>query len=182
MYQWALFFLMLAFCRLGNLQEAPACPDNGEFTLNIIIRKQLYERISMLQPSLVSLWNAYLFLRGDDICIIYGIYSTNSRFKKYDCGLESMGGLVLGDPNKNMEVVNSKKVLTYYVFGQNGANLERAIRLFVGKYRNEITKLEKEEKFGCNYINAHDKHQFICIFVKEMFCIILQNKSDFNPN
>ncbi|KAK6754356.1 hypothetical protein RB195_013387 [Necator americanus] len=135
MYQWALFFLMLAFCRLGNLQEAPACPDNGEFTLNIMIRKQLYERISMLQPSL-----------------------------KYDCGLESMGGLVLGDPNKNMEVLNSKKVLTYYVFGQNGANLERAIRLFVGKYRNEITKLEKEEKFGCNYINAHDKHQFICIF------------------
>ncbi|KAK6754355.1 hypothetical protein RB195_013386 [Necator americanus] len=135
MYQWAPFFLMLAFCRLGNFQEAPSCPENDQFTLNSTIRKQLYDRISKLHPSL-----------------------------KYDCGLESMGGLALNDPNKNMESLKPKKVLTYYVFGQSGANLERAIRLFVGKYRNEIKKLEKEEHFGCNYINANDKHQFICVF------------------
>ncbi|ETN84690.1 hypothetical protein NECAME_17038 [Necator americanus] len=136
MYQWTTFFLMLPFCSLGELQEAvPACLENDEFTLNGSIRSQLYDRISKLQPSL-----------------------------KYDCDLELMGGFVFNEPKKNMEFLKYKKVLLFNVFGQNGANLERAIRLYTVYHRRAIKKLEKKEYFGCNYINADDKHQFICIF------------------
>ncbi|ETN81685.1 hypothetical protein NECAME_17850, partial [Necator americanus] len=77
--------LMLAFCRSGNFLEVPSCPENDEFALNSTIREQFYKRILKQKPSL-----------------------------EYGCDLELMGGLALDDPNKNMEFLKSKKVLTYY--------------------------------------------------------------------